>query len=198
MKEAVLAGFIFIKTASEGILTKDTIPPQFMPSVEDTEKKASLYVRHGVTEQAARSTGAEKSVKQHVAAFEGRDSPCAQTGEVASNQTCASSETSGSTTSNSKAYGAERKTAAKETPPKPSEAAATTAPKSHGAGSTPTSHGAGSTPKSLGKETTPKQQPAAPKKEAVTAVKIEVGSCSRCFAQTFKGQIQCDVCGLTL
>ena len=113
MKEAVLAGFIFIKTASEGILTKDTIPPQFMPSVEDTEKKASLYVRHGVTEQAARSTGAEKSVKQHVAAFEGRDSPCAQTGEVASNQTCASSETSGSTTSNSKAYGAERKTAAK-------------------------------------------------------------------------------------
>ena len=29
-------------------------------------------------------------------------------------------------------------------------------------------------------------------------MKIEVGSCSRCFAQTFKGQIQCDVCGLTL
>ena len=53
----------------------------------------------------------------------------------------------------------------KETPPKPSEAAATTAPKSHGAGSIPKSHGVGSTPKSLGKETAPKQQPAAPKRK---------------------------------
>ena len=59
MKEAVLAGTIFIKTASEGILTRDTIPPQFILSVEDTEKKASLYVRHDVTEQAARSTVSE-------------------------------------------------------------------------------------------------------------------------------------------
>ena len=29
-------------------------------------------------------------------------------------------------------------------------------------------------------------------------VKIEVTQCSRCFAQTFKGQIECDVCGLML
>ena len=87
MKEAVLAGIVFIKTASEGILTRDTIPPQFILSVEDTEKKVSLYVRQDVTEQAARSTGAEKSVKQHVAAFEGRISPCAQTGEAASSST---------------------------------------------------------------------------------------------------------------
>ena len=74
MKEAVLAGIVFIKTASNGILTRDTIPPQFILSVEDTEKKTSLYVRHDATEQAARSTGAE-TVKQHVATFEGRANP---------------------------------------------------------------------------------------------------------------------------
>ena len=74
MKEAVLAGIVFIKTASNGILTRDTIPPQFI-LVEDTEKKTSLYVRHDATEQAARSTGAEKTVKQHVATFEGRANP---------------------------------------------------------------------------------------------------------------------------
>ena len=287
MKEAAQAGIIFIKPASEGILTKDAVPAQFILSVEDTEKKASLYVRHDATEQAARSTGAERSAKQHVAAFEGRVSPRAQTGEVASSSTDVPKQFAGkfkapppirlpdmpgfvasrepqtpppkveapkepsprsepqkaksprpttpkvesprpalpkakaespkavakatteepaqkkaALTSVPKPVPAAKPPAAppataklleqsakpppKETLPKPSEAAATTAPKSHGAGSTPKSHGAGSTPKSLGKETTPKQQPAAPAKEAVTAVKIEVGSCSRCFAQTFQ------------
>ena len=71
MKEAVQAGLIFIKTASDGILTKDSVPPQFILSVEDTDKKVSLYVRHDETEKAARTTGAEKSVKQQVATFEG-------------------------------------------------------------------------------------------------------------------------------
>ena len=52
----------------------------------------------------------------------------------------------------------------KETPPKPSEAAATTAPKSHGAGSTPKSHGAGSTPKILGKRDSTKAAASSPQK----------------------------------
>ena len=43
MREAVQAGVVFIKTVSDGILTKDVIPPQFLLSVEDTEKKVSLY-----------------------------------------------------------------------------------------------------------------------------------------------------------
>ena len=38
MKEAVAAGLGFIKTASNGILTKDTVPPRFILSVEDTER----------------------------------------------------------------------------------------------------------------------------------------------------------------
>ena len=72
MKEAVQPGIIFIKSASDGILTKDIVPPQFILSVEDTDRKVSLYARRDETEKAARTTGAEKSVKQHVATFEGR------------------------------------------------------------------------------------------------------------------------------
>ena len=84
------------------------------------------------------------------------------------------------------------KVPAKEMPSKPlsvADPAKTTAPKSHGAGSTP---------KSLGKGAVPKKAAKAPQQQSVPSVKLEVGQCSRCFAQTFKGQIQCDVCGLML
>ena len=69
---------MFIKTVSDGILAKDVIPPLFVLSVEDTEKKANLYIRQDKTEKAAKLTGAERSVQQHVAKIEGRGSPCAQ------------------------------------------------------------------------------------------------------------------------
>ena len=80
---------------------------------------------------------------------------------------------------------------AKEMPSKPPsvvDPAKTTAPKSHGAGSTP---------KSLGKDTVPKKAAEAPPQQSVPSVKLEM-QCTRCFAQTFQRQIQCDVCGLML
>ena len=84
------------------------------------------------------------------------------------------------------------KVPAKETPSKPPsvvDPAKTTAPKSHGAGSTP---------KSLGKDAVPKKAAEAPPQQSLPSIKLEVGQCTRCFAETFQGQIQCDVCGLTL
>ena len=41
MKEAVQAGIVFSGTVSDGILTKDVIPRQFVLSVEDTDKKSN-------------------------------------------------------------------------------------------------------------------------------------------------------------
>ena len=55
-----------------------------MLSVEDTEKKVNLHIRQEETEKAAKTTGAERSVQQHVAKIEGRVSPRAQTSEAAS------------------------------------------------------------------------------------------------------------------
>ena len=49
MQEAVRSGVVFIKTASEGILTTDVVPAQFVVSVDDTEKKVNLYRRHRET-----------------------------------------------------------------------------------------------------------------------------------------------------
>ena len=62
----------------------------------------------------------------------------------------------------------------------------------------PKLHGAGSTPKSLGKGTVPKKAAEIPPQQSVPSVKLEMSQCSRCFAQTFQGQIQCGVCGLML
>ena len=291
MREAVASGLVFIRTTSDGILTKDVIPPQFILSIEDTENKTNLYVRQEAVEKVAKATGATTSVKERIAAFEGRANPRAQTGEVASSSKdapvvipgkvkppppialpkppgYAHSRAAASPPPKAEAPKASPRTEtekaksprppatpppkvesprpalpkAKAEPPKPvakatteepaqkkaaltgvpvsvpaakppaappaaakvleasakvpkkettsaaSEATATTAPKSHGAGSTP---------KSLGKETTPKQQPGKDEKAPVAAVKIETGTCSRCFAQTFQGQIQCNVCGET-
>ena len=42
MAEAVRSGVIFFKTASDGILTSDVVPSQFIISVDDTEKKTNL------------------------------------------------------------------------------------------------------------------------------------------------------------
>lgn len=41
MAEAVKNGAVFIKTASEGILTSDVVPAQVIVSVHDTERKVS-------------------------------------------------------------------------------------------------------------------------------------------------------------
>ena len=84
MREAVTAGLVFIRTTSDGILTKDVVPPQFILSIEDVENKSNLYVRKEAVEKVAKATGATTSVKERIAAFEGRANPRAQTGEVAS------------------------------------------------------------------------------------------------------------------
>ena len=60
------------------------IPPQFVLSVEDTEKKVNLHIRQEETEKAAKMTGADRSVQRHVAKIEGWGSPRAQTSEAAS------------------------------------------------------------------------------------------------------------------
>ena len=239
MREAVLAGLVFIKTASDGILTKDTISPQFILSVEDTDNKTNLYVRHDATEQAARSTGADKTVKQHIAALEGSRKPTpppkAEAPKASPRSEAQKAKSPRSTIPKVESPRPALPKAKAETPhaiaaatteePAQKKAALIGAPKAAPAAKPPAappataksvevsakpppnpkemattalkSHGAGSTPKSLGKETTPKQMPAATEQKPV-AVKIEVGSCSPCFAQTFKGQIQCNVCGLTL
>ena len=62
MQEAVRSGVVFIKTASEGILTTDVVPAQFVVSVDDTEKKVNLYRRHRETVQSAVASGAQAGV----------------------------------------------------------------------------------------------------------------------------------------
>ena len=51
MAEAVKAGLIFIKIASEGILPRDVVSAQCILSVEDTERKVNLYRRHQETSE---------------------------------------------------------------------------------------------------------------------------------------------------
>ena len=41
-------------------------------------------------------------------------------------------------------------------------------------------------------------QPSQKEVKKPVSIKIETKQCERCFAETFKGQIECDVCGLTL
>ena len=59
MKEAGQAGIVFIRTVSDGILTKDVIPQQFVLSVEDTDKKSNLHIRQEETEKVAKVTCGE-------------------------------------------------------------------------------------------------------------------------------------------
>ena len=78
MREAVTAGVVFIRTTSDGILTKDVVPPQFILSIEDVDNKSNLYARKEAVEKVAKATGATTSVKERIAAFEGRANPRAQ------------------------------------------------------------------------------------------------------------------------
>ena len=87
MAEAVKAGVIFFKTASDGILTSAVVPSQYIISVDDTEKKVNLYRRHEETAHTAQSTAGETSVQELVQTFEaktlkrtGSTSPAASTG----------------------------------------------------------------------------------------------------------------------
>ena len=57
MSEAVRSGVIFFKTSSDGILTSDVVPSQFIISVDDTEKKTNLYRRHEDTAHSAHGSG---------------------------------------------------------------------------------------------------------------------------------------------
>ena len=68
--EAVTAGAIFIKTASEGNLTRDAVPAQFVLSVDDTERKVNLYRRHQEIIETAKSSGVDTGLHQRVEQIE--------------------------------------------------------------------------------------------------------------------------------
>ena len=72
MAEAVKAGIVFFRTASDGILTSDVVPPQYIISVDDTAKKVNLYRRHQEVAQSAASSGGEVGVQELVETFQPR------------------------------------------------------------------------------------------------------------------------------
>ena len=74
MAEAVKAGIVFFRTASDGILTSDVVPPQYIISVDDTAKKVNLYRRQQEIAQSAASSGGEVGVQQLVETFEAKAS----------------------------------------------------------------------------------------------------------------------------
>ena len=75
MSEAVRSGVIFFKTSSDGILTSDVVPSQFIISVDDIEKKTNLYRRHEDTAQSAHGRGGEVGVQELVKSYEAKSSP---------------------------------------------------------------------------------------------------------------------------
>ena len=86
MAEAVRSGVIFFKTASDGILTSDVVPSQFMISVDDTEKKTNLYRRHEDTAHSAHGSGGDVGVQEletKTIKRTGSTSPAASTGAPA-------------------------------------------------------------------------------------------------------------------
>ena len=296
MAEAVRAGIVFFRTASDGILTSDVVPAQYIISVDDTVKKVNLYRRHEEVAQSAASGGGEIGVQKLVETFEakaskraGSKSPAASTGaptataffpgkvkppppnvaQLAGMPGYASSRLlppppKGEAPKPPAAKVESPKTPPK-TPPKPpskegtsaprapevpkavtsevdtaaegepakKKAALTSVPAAVPAASSaaaflepvskiappkaaqkdpkaPVAESPSKTPASTSKSLVPKQksrpkgddQPS--KKEGKkedkkpVPIKIEVTQCTRCFAQTFKGQIECDVCGLML
>ena len=296
MAEAVKAGIVFFRTASDGILTSDVVPPQYIISVDDTAKKVNLYRRQQEVAQSAASSGGEVGVQQLVETFEakaskrtGSTSPAASTGaptataffpgkvkppppnvaQLAGMPGYASSRLlppppkgeapkppaakvespktppkappkpspkEGTSAPHApevpKAVTSEVDAAAKDEPAK-KKAALTSVPAAVPAASSaaaflepvskvappkavqkdpkaPVAESPKKTPASTSKSLVPKQKSRPkgddqPSKKEVkkedkkpVPVKIEVTQCSRCFAQTFKGQIECDVCGLML
>ena len=227
MKEAVQAGMVFIKTVSDGILIKDVIPPHFVLSVEDTDKKSNLYIGKEETEKIAKETGAERGVQQHVAKIEGWGSPGAQTSSLRHQSGClmylamheaACPRLRLQKLKPQKQRPKHQRHHLQDHQPKRQNHQDLQHQKQILQGlqfqkqklihqrqlqklplrSQRRTNGAGSTPKSLGKDTVPKKTAEAPPEQALPSVKLEVSQRTRCFAQTFQGQIQCDVCGLTL
>ena len=74
MSEAVRSGAIFFKTSSDGILTSDVVPSQFIISADDTEKKTNLYRRHEETAHSAHGSGGEVGVQELVKSYEAKSS----------------------------------------------------------------------------------------------------------------------------
>ena len=296
MAEAVKAGIVFFRTASDGILTSDVVPPQYIISVDDTAKKVNLYRRQQEVAKSAASSGGEVGVQQLVETFEakapkrtGSTSPAASTGaptataffpgkvkppppnvaQLAGMPGYASSRLlppppkgeapkppaakvespktppkappkpspkEGTSAPHApevpKAVTSEVDAAAKDEPAK-KKAALTRVPAAVPAASSaaaflepvskvappkavqkdpkaPVAESPKKTPASTSKSLVPKQKSRPkgddqPSKKEVkkedkkpVPIKIEVTQCSRCFAQTFKEQIECDVCGLML
>ena len=81
--EAATAGAIFIKTASEGNLTRDAVPAQFVLSVDDTERKVNLYRRHQEIIETAKSSGVGTGLHQRVEQIEAKISSSSAASTVA-------------------------------------------------------------------------------------------------------------------
>ena len=299
MAEAVRAGVLFFKTASDGILTTDVVPSQFIISIDDTEKKLNLYRRHEEVASSAQGSAGGTHVQDIVKTFEakagkraGSKSPAASTGapsepaffpgkvkppppNVAQLQGMPGYAHSRMMPPPPKGEAPKPPVAKDEGQSMPPKMTTATPPK-EGASAPPLPDVPKAAPKAASGETvdepakkkaalasapvavpaaasaavpaapssaaaflepTPKEKakakakaPEAPKaappsgkptsktlvskqksrpksddqpsaKEEVqkpTSIKIETKQCERCFAETFKGQIQCDVCGLAL
>eukprot|EP00435_Cladocopium_sp_Y103_P039012 s873_g10.t1 len=74
-------GVVFIRTASDGILTKDTIDPKFIISIEDTVNKEILFQRKDTAQSTAKSSGEGAQGKQKI---EGKAQTLAQSSAPAS------------------------------------------------------------------------------------------------------------------
>ena len=289
MAEAVRAGIVLFRTASDGILTSDVVPAQYIISVDDTVKKVNLYRRHEEVAQSATSSGGEIGVQKLVETFEAKASkragskspagaptataffpgkvkpPPPNVAQLAGLPGYASSRLlppppKGEAPKPPAAKVESPKTPPK-TPPKPpskegtsaphapevpkavtsevdtaaegepakKKAALTSVPAAVPAASSaaaflepvskiappkavpkdpkaPVAESPSKTPASTSKSLVPKQksrpkgddQPSKKEDKKPVPIKIEVKQCERCFAQTFKGQIECDVCGLML
>ena len=60
LKEAVEDGLIFFKNRSGGIMTIDTVPPEYIVLVEDTDSRSTLWSRVGASGLKEKSTAAEE------------------------------------------------------------------------------------------------------------------------------------------
>eukprot|EP00435_Cladocopium_sp_Y103_P056546 s1350_g19.t1 len=77
-------GVVFIRTASDGVLTKDTIDPKFIISIEDTVNNKFLHQRKDTVQASAKSSGDGAKVGQLVRKIEGKAHSLAQSSASAS------------------------------------------------------------------------------------------------------------------
>eukprot|EP00435_Cladocopium_sp_Y103_P043734 s180_g12.t1 len=73
MKESVQNAAVYIRIASDGILTKDISEPDLIISIEGTENKTMLYQRQDPGQATAKRSGADRTVGQIAQKIEGKE-----------------------------------------------------------------------------------------------------------------------------